>query len=516
MTGEILKSLAQAPKSPHLSSPASNLSFVRASLLALAAGGFILLAIISSSLYLVYQTQHYVAGAVEARRVRSSASDLLSTVQDAESGQRGFLLMMDPSFLKPYEDSIGDIEQRQAVLAAAIKGSVYFNTDINALGTALARKIAELRQTIELAQTGNRAAALDIVRNEVGLKLMTEIRNTLKNLISNADTKIAEQVETQLDLAAILRFITVCGAIAIVSLLIGITIIIRRYVRELLAARNDMEELNGGLEQRVKERTEDLMQANQEIQRYAYIVTHDLRAPLVNIMGFTSELANALKVIRAYFSEEGPRDADAKAQALQAVEEDLPEAIGFIRSSTRKMDGLINAILKISRDGRRPLKPETVDLDRLIQEAGETIQHQLGETGGALSVSVKIDKFVSDQFSMEQVIGNLLDNAVKYRDPKRPLNLAVRAYSINRFRVGIDITDNGRGIAAEDHERIFELFRRAGTQDSPGEGIGLAHVRSLVRNMGGDIHVNSELGKGTTFMIRLPSDLSQFVGSIGQ
>jgi len=109
-----------------------------------------------------------------------------------------------------------------------------------------------------------------------------------------------------------------------------------------------------------------------------------------------------------------------------------------------------------------------------------------------------------------------LDNAVKYRDPSRPLKLSVQAYPVNRLSIGIDVTDNGRGIAPEDHERVFELFRRSGTQDSAGEGIGLAHVRSLIRNMGGDIRVKSELGKGTTFMIRLPVDLSQYVRSHGQ
>ncbi|MNL85940.1 Sensor protein SrrB [compost metagenome] len=77
------------------------------------------------------------------------------------------------------------------------------------------------------------------------------------------------------------------------------------------------------------------------------------------------------------------------------------------------------------------------------------------------------------------------------------------------------MADNGRGIAPEDHERVFELFRRAGVQDKPGEGIGLAHVRSLVRNLGGEITVTSTLGGGSTFVIRLPMDLSQYVRSSG-
>jgi signal transduction histidine kinase len=234
-------------------------------------------------------------------------------------------------------------------------------------------------------------------------------------------------------------------------------------------------------------------------------------------MGFTAELEGSLKAIQRLLDspETGPSE-DALKEAEIAAKEDLPEAINFIRSSTRKMDGLINAILKISRDGRRPLQPELIDLGAIVRTSGEAVQHQIAEADGELDVSVNVPNFISDRFSIGQIVGNLFDNAVKYRDPKRPLRLAVKAFPLNRLKIGIDVIDNGRGIAAEDHERVFDLFRRSGVQDMAGEGIGLAQVRSLVRNMGGEIKVKSELGKGTTFMIRLPADLSQFVRSVGE
>ncbi len=104
-------------------------------------------------------------------------------------------------------------------------------------------------------------------------------------------------------------------------------------------------------------------------------------------------------------------------------------------------------------------------------------------------------------------MGNLFDNAIKYRAPDRPVAIAVRAMNDRLGRVVIAVEDNGRGIAPQDHERIFELFRRSGTQDKAGEGIGLAHVRTLVRSLGGDITVASQLGRGTTFTIVIVSDL---------
>ena len=493
---------------------ASN-SFVRSTLISLTVGGALLLAIVVSSLYLVYKTQDYVEAAIDARVVRSAASDMLSTLQDAESGQRGYLIALDDSFLDSYRDSIKRVEGRERALEQAVADSRYFSIEVPRMRQLLESKLNEMRETIDLANSGRVNEALARVRDQTGLEIMNDLRAILTNLIQAADARIADKISSQLRFTTVLQLVTIIGGISIVGLLTGTVIIIRRYIREILAAREEMRNLNSSLEERVRERTEDLIQANNEIQRYAYIVTHDLRAPLVNIMGFTAELSGALQSIKTYFEAEAPDERERKEAEL-AVSEDLPEAIDFIRSSTRKMDGLINAILKISRDGRRQLKPEHVDLGPLIEEASNSIQHQLSETGGEIEVASRVRNFISDRFSLEQIIGNLLDNAVKYRQPGRPLHIEVNAFMVNRLRIGIDVTDNGRGIAAEDHERVFELFRRSGTQDSKGEGIGLAHVRSLVRNMGGDIQVRSELGKGTTFMIRLPLDLSQFVGSVGQ
>src|SRR5690606_8860127 len=98
-------------------------------------------------------------------------------------------------------------------------------------------------------------------------------------------------------------------------------------------------------------------------------------------------------------------------------------------------------------------------------------------------------------------------NAVKYRDKNRPLNIRISAEHAPARQVRISVSDNGRGIAAEDHQRVFDLFRRSGQQDQPGEGIGLAHVRTLVRSPGGEISMSSTFGEGTTFTIVLPQDV---------
>ena len=179
-----------------------------------------------------------------------------------------------------------------------------------------------------------------------------------------------------------LHWVTICGATFIVIVAGGSTWVVTLYTRRLIHAQKEIGALNQGLEARVRERTAELGRANEEIQRFAYIVTHDLRAPLVNIMGFTSELEESLKAIQSAFratqtsAEVNPTDGPVAEEARTAVLEDLPEAIGFIRSSIRKMDRLINAILKLSREGRRVLTPEALRVDALLKNAAANVQGQ--------------------------------------------------------------------------------------------------------------------------------------------
>jgi len=490
-------------------------SFVRSTMLMLAVGIVILLVIVASSLWLVHQNAKYSDQTAELRRVRSATIDLFSTIQSAESGQRGFLLTEEPSYLDPYAEAISQLPARRATLSKNIVGKPEYETHLAELDALIDGKVKEMEGTITSAKAGDRAAALDMVATDAGKNSMYAIRRILEGFLAQTDERLRVIVVDQLSAANSLQWVTLGGAIAILLVVGGSVAIILQHVRDLSRAHAELAILNAGLETRVEERTLDLMRANDEIQRFAYIVTHDLRAPLVNIMGFLSEFENGLKDLRSHMLAAPEKQTDESERlAKLAVEEELPEAMGFIRSSTRKMDSLINAILKISRDGRRKLMPETLDLKATIDATASSIYHQISASGGELEISVDVPQITTDRFSLDQILGNLLDNAVKYQKPGRPLKLAITAYAESRNRIRIDVSDNGRGIAERDQERIFELFRRAGDQDQPGEGIGLAYVRSLIRNLGGDIIVRSELDSGSTFILTLPSDLTKIVRSM--
>ena len=269
-----------------------------------------------------------------------------------------------------------------------------------------------------------------------------------------------------------------------------------------------LQEAHDKLEIRVKERTAELETANEELKNFAYTVSHDLRAPLVNIKGFIGELRFALEDVQSITETVMSHlDEEQQQTITTAMQEDIPEAMSFINSSVTHMDHLVNAILKLSRLGRRELELQPIDMDGFVQEILKTLAHRIEQNQVNVIIN-PLPQVVADQTSMEQILGNILTNAVVYLDSNRPGEIEIKGEQNSKEMI-FSIRDNGRGIAKEDMHKVFELFRRAGKQDVPGEGMGLAYVRTLVRRHGGRIWCESGLGEGTTFTFTISNHLNQ-------
>jgi len=264
------------------------------------------------------------------------------------------------------------------------------------------------------------------------------------------------------------------------------------------------------IEERLQRYTADLERSNEEIKNFAYIVSHDLRVPLVNLKGYSAELGAALKTLVANFEAVLPQlPEEKKSEVALALHEDIPEALEFITNSVSRMDHFINAVLLLSRLGRRDLKPERLAMDALVKQIVEGMSHQVQEKGITITVA-PLPEVVADRTSIEQIMGNILGNAVKYLDQGRLGTIEVTGQA-NGSETTFRIQDNGRGIAVDDMNKVFAPFRRAGKQDTPGEGMGLAYVQTLVRRHNGSISCESELGKGTTFTFTIASAVKQEV-----
>jgi PAS domain S-box-containing protein len=274
-----------------------------------------------------------------------------------------------------------------------------------------------------------------------------------------------------------------------------------RIVRYVGAARDITERV--WAEEQLERYATQLAQSNEELKQFTYIVSHDLRAPLVNLKGFAAELRSAMEVVGPAVEAALPYLGDGEQRPVTtALQEDIPEALGFIESSVSRMDHFINALLGLSRLGRRQLDLEPIDVETLVQTTLKTLAHQIEERGAKVAVGA-LPEVVADLTSMEQIMGNILDNAVKYLDPNRPGVIEITAEQDSAETI-FRVRDNGRGVAEEDMDKVFAPFRRAGRQDVPGEGMGLPYVQALVRRHGGRIWCESEVGVGTTFVFTIP------------
>src|SRR5438093_1593260 len=171
------------------------------------------------------------------------------------------------------------------------------------------------------------------------------------------------------------------------------------------------------------------------------------------------------------------------------------------------MGRLVRPILHLSRLGRRDLHFEPLDMRALVQGTVQTLAHQIAQRQVQATVD-PLPTVMADRTAMEQIMGNLLANAVAYLDPDRPGEIIVTGERHPDTTV-MHVRDNGRGIAAEDIAKVFEPFRRVGRQDVPGEGMGLAYVQMLVRRHGGEIRCHSTLGVGTTFTFTIAHQLAE-------
>jgi len=212
-------------------------------------------------------------------------------------------------------------------------------------------------------------------------------------------------------------------------------------------------------------------ETNEELRRFTQIVSHDLRAPLVSLKGFSTELRQSIETLRK--SEEAwlaNLQEEERAVVAQALQETIPEDLSFIESSVTRMDHLTGSLLQLSRVGHREFHMEELDAGVLLQEIAGSLAHQIHSRNIALEIG-PLPVITSDRTAMEQIFGNLLDNAIKYLDPQRPGHIEVSAgetADADVFRV----VDNGRGIAQDDMDKVFAPFRRAGRPGCSGEGMG--------------------------------------------
>ncbi len=248
----------------------------------------------------------------------------------------------------------------------------------------------------------------------------------------------------------------------------------------------------------------DLTRLNTEMERLIYVASHDLRSPLVNLQGFGQRLERSCAELTALLQH--PAVPAALREPVDRLATDrIPGALKFIRSSTERMDTLVSGLLRVSRLGHVALTIEPLDMDRLLRELFEAQMFQT-QAAGATVHAEPLPPCRGDANLLRQVFANLLDNALKYRDPARPLQILVTGRRQDDDRVVYCVADNGIGIAPDHQERIWEMFHRLDPAGPvTGEGLGLNVVRRVVDRHCGRVWVESTPGSGSRFFVSLPA-----------
>ncbi|HUN95028.1 MAG TPA: CHASE3 domain-containing protein, partial [Bradyrhizobium sp.] len=332
--------------------------------LLLAAGLFVLIAISTLSVVLVNQSRKDNAWVVHTVEVENQVNTILLNIRRTESATRAYMLSQAPQFLAEKEDAASIILPEIDHLADLTKDNPIQAENSARLRKAAEGRLADFDRGIDRTKNNDVAASIEILRKGQSTKAAEEITQIAEAMHAEEYRLFLERTKTADRTQLLASIVTVVGSGLVIALAAMSVFLVRRSLRARDIAEAKLRDANLNLEATVDERTADLREANQEIQRFAYIVSHDLRSPLVNIMGFTSELdelrGDIFKRIATLAGPSVPVPASATdAGELEPVldekdrrlAQDFSEALGFIKSSIAKMDRLITAILTLTREG---------------------------------------------------------------------------------------------------------------------------------------------------------------------
>jgi PAS domain S-box-containing protein len=248
----------------------------------------------------------------------------------------------------------------------------------------------------------------------------------------------------------------------------------------------------------------ELAEKNKELEAILYTVSHDLRSPLLNVQGFAKQLRRACDMIQTAITAAG-QDGVRGTTLKQPIEVMIPQALRFINAGVTKMETLLSGLLRYSRLGRVALNIEVLNVNKLVTDILAAMKFQLDEAGAEVHVDL-LPPCWGDAVQTSQVFANLIDNALKYRDPARPLRLDVSG-RLKGTQAFYAVADNGVGIAPEHQGKVFDIFHRLDPESMEGEGLGLTIAQRVLERQGGRIWVESQPAAGSTFHIAMPADV---------
>ena len=471
------------------------------------------------TLYGLLRERRRDAWVLHTRQVQLALAHVLADVRDAEVGQRGYLMTGDSAYLQPYTRGVDAVRVDAAEIIRLTRDNPLQSKRANLLAGLITRRTDRLRNNLQLSVDGFRDSAIANARLDTGRVLMDSLRSTVAVMTATEDTLLLRRQENQRRQENLTILIVVAGALLAAGFALLMNMMMRGITRELqrntaaLTSQNEklaeqaleLEQQSHHLQEQAIElemqrdelkeasveleaRTEAAENANRAKSDFLRAMSHELRTPLNAIGGYAQLIELGIR---------GP------------VTPEQHEDLSRITRSQRHLLSLINDILNYAKIEAGHVNYETLDIsvhemilamDELVrpQMLAKHITYECDAGPQDLLVRVDPEKTL-------QVMLNLLSNAVKFTPSDGLIKVWVAQ---NDGMAEIHVRDSGVGIAADRLEAIFEPFVQVGrtlSGASEGTGLGLSISRDLARGMKGDLLVESELGRGSTFTLILPT-----------
>ncbi len=436
--------------------------------------GWIVLALLALALvvFVAYSNWHRVsetnAQVIELRESLSKLRQVFISLEDAETGQRGYLLTGRQDYLQPYHRAAANIDHQLSDLNA--HWPIADNRDELAQLSRIAKdKMAELQATIDARNAQGLQAALAIVNTNRGKQAMDKARLLTADLVREIGAKMDTKSSAVTNQARTAGLISVAASLTLFILLALANLHLRKQ----------------------RQMADD---ANRAKSEFLASMSHELRTPLNAIIGYSEMLAE---------------------EAEDAGHAPFISDLGKIQTAGRHLLMLINSVLDLSKieAGRMDLYLETTGVQALVNEVIAVVKPLAEKNRNSLEtdIAANVGSMHTDQTKVRQSLYNLLSNACKFTE-NGSVTVQVRRETVNHAEtILLVVADTGVGMTAEEINRIFEPFTQADASTSRrfgGTGLGLTLSRRFVQMMGGEIAVESKPNAGSRFSIRLPANLA--------
>ncbi|MBC6607074.1 CHASE3 domain-containing protein [Hymenobacter sp. BT188] len=484
--------------------------------------GIALIVLLLTSLlaYISIQQVAYYTNRVEhTYKVLQHATELRTQIRDAQAAIRGYLLLTDKSYLNNYDGLTTSVHASYQSLRHLTFDNPSHQRRLDTLGTLLTQEILLLDSWRQRPPTIY--AARDLVRSD--RRQLEEIRAIIARIKNSEDLLLRERTRDR-DIWERMAPMAIIGS-AVLAILIVLWLFSRivQELKEKESLQAELADVNrtttqriqlienlaeqvvlGDYKVKIRDKEQDslgklagslnrmtqtldntfeaLNKRNLELDQFAYVASHDLKAPLRGIGALVK-----------WMEEELSHELSAQ----------MHEYLNMLKGRLTRLDDLINGLLAYARAGRTQPLPEEVDVRELVAEVAEMVVPH----GFTVDLPPSLPPFLTDRLSLQQVFTNLLSNAVKHHHSGQG-HLSIGVQELKK-EYEVSVTDDGPGIAPEYHEKIFQIFQTLRDRNTAeSTGIGLSIVRKIIEEHKGSIRVQSVPGQGATFVFTWPKALA--------